>query len=198
MPFRQTIRRNLEKVRARNPAWIAPSHGPLYDNPAFIIEAYEEWVSAKPKNEVVVPYVSMHGSTEAMVRHLVAALAERGITVRQFNLSVTDIGKLAIALVDAATLVVGTPTVHISPHPAVFYATHLANALRPKLRFASIIGSYGWSSKAIERITALIPDLKVDLLEPVLCKGFPRKPDFEALENLAETIARHHCDLELS
>ncbi len=192
MPFRQTIRRNLEKVRARNPVWIAPSHGPLYDDPSFILEAYEDWVNSEPKNEVVLPYVSMHGSTEAMVRHLVGALTEREITVRPFNLSVTDIGKLAIALVDAATLVVGTPTVHVSPHPAVFYAAHLANALRPKLQFASIIGSYGWSSKAIERIAALIPNLKVDLLDPVLCKGYPREPDFKALDTLAETIAARH------
>jgi flavorubredoxin len=192
MPFRGVIRRNLEKVRARAPAWIAPSHGPLYDDPAFILDAYEDWVNGPPKNEVVLPYISMHGSTETMVRRLVAALAERGVTVRQFNLSVTDIGKLAIALVDAATLVVGTPTVHIGPHPAVFYAAHLANALRPKLQFASIIGSYGWSSKAIERIAALIPDLKVELLDPVLCRGYPRAADFTALDRLADQIADQH------
>lgn len=192
MPFRRIIRRNLEKVRERNPAWIAPSHGPLYGEPSFILDAYEEWVNGPAKNEVVLPYVSMHGSTAAMVRHLVAALANHGITVYQFNLSVTDIGKLAIALVDAATLVIGTPTVHIGPHPAVFYAAHLANALRPKLQFASIIGSYGWSSKAMERIAALIPDLKLDLIEPVLCRGFPRPVDFQALDKLAETIATRH------
>ena len=54
------------------------------------------------------------------------------MTVHQFDLSVTDIGKLAIALVDAATIVIGTPTVHAGPHPVVLYAAYLANALRPK------------------------------------------------------------------
>ncbi len=198
MPFRGVIRRNLEKVRALNPVWIAPSHGPLYDSPAFIMDAYDDWVNRPPKNEVVLPYVSMHGSTEIMVRHLVNALAERAVSVRQFNLSVTDIGKLAIALVDAATLVVGTPTVHIGPHPAVFYAAHLANALRPKLRFAAIIGSYGWSSKAIERITHLIPDLKVEFLAPVLCRGCPRDADLVALDKLADQIAERHRAMGLT
>jgi flavorubredoxin len=96
--------------------------------------------------------------------------------------------------VDAATIVIGTPTVHMGPHPAVFYAAHLANALRPKLRFASVIGSYGWSSKAVEHLANLIPNLKVEILGPVLCRGLPRKPDLEALDALAAAIASRHED----
>jgi flavorubredoxin len=192
MPFRRIIQKNLEKVKNRELALIAPSHGPIYDEPAFIIDAYEDWVSTEPKNIVVLPYISMHGSTKKMVEYLVGALAEKGVTVHQFDLAVTDIGKLAITLVDAATIVIGTPTVHVGPHPLVFYAAHLANALRPKLKFASIIGSYGWNSKAIEQIAGLIPNLQVEILDPVLCKGFPKQGDFDALEHLAATIADKH------
>jgi flavorubredoxin len=197
MPFRSTIRKNLEKVKARDVQLIAPSHGPVYDDPAFIIDAYEDWVSEDVKNQVVLPYVSMHGSTEKMVEFLVGALAERGVKVHLFDLSVTDLGKLAIALVDAATLIVGTPTVHVGPHPAVFYAAYLANALRPKLRWASIVGSYGWSSKAIEQIAGLIPNLKVEILDPVLCRGCPREDDFSALEALAVAVADKHHELKV-
>jgi flavorubredoxin len=115
--------------------------------------------------------------------------------VYQFDLAVTDIGKLAIALVDAATIVIGTPTIHVGPHPAAFYAAHLANALRPKAQFASVVGSYGWNSKAVERIAELIPNLKVELLEPVLCRGHPREADFAALDRLAAEIAARHATL---
>ena len=195
MPFRSTIRKNLEKVKARDVQLIAPSHGPAYDDPAFIIDAYEDWVSEEVKNEVVLPYISMHGSTEKMVEFLVGALAERGVKVHVFDLAVTDLGKLAIALVDAATLIVGTPTVHVGPHPAVFYAAYLANALRPKLRWASIIGSYGWSSKAIEQIAGVIPALKVEILGPVLCRGCPREDTFKALDALAAAVAEKHHGL---
>ena len=81
---------------------------------------------------------------------------------------------------------------HVGPHPNVFYAAYLANALRPKARFASIVGSYGWSSKAVEQIAGLIPSLKVELLEPVMCKGHPRKADFAALDRLAAEVAEKH------
>jgi flavorubredoxin len=127
-----------------------------------------------------------------MVEYLVSALVEKGVTVHQFDLTVTDIGKLAISLVDAATLVIGTPTVHVGPHPNVVYAAYLANALRPKVKFASVIGSYGWSSKAIEQIAGLIPNLQVEILDPVLCRGFPRETDLQALDSLATTIAKKH------
>jgi flavorubredoxin len=197
MSFRKIIQKNLKKIGGREIELIAPSHGPIYDRPALIMDAYQDWVSEEPKNVVVLPYISMHGSTEKMVEYLVSALAERGVTVHQFNLAVTDIGKLAITLVDAATIVIGTPTVHVGPHPNVVYAAYLANALRPKLKFASIIGSYGWNSKAVEQIAGLIPNLKVEVLDPVLCKGFPRTADFKALDNLAATIAAKHAEHNL-
>jgi flavorubredoxin len=198
MPFRGVVQRNLDKVKSRDLVFIAPSHGPIYPEPEFILEAYSDWNSAPPKNSVVLPYISMHGSTRKMVDYLVGALAEKGVAVYQFDMTVTDIGKLAITLVDAATLVIGTPTVHVGPHPLIFYATYLANALRPKLKYASIIGSYGWSTKTIEQIVGLIPNLKVEILSPVLCRGIPKQTDYEALEILAATIVNKHRENQFS
>jgi len=192
MPFRTNIQKNLEKIRDYVIDIIAPSHGPVYDKPEFILKAYHSWVFDEPKNIVVLPYISMHGSTYKMVEYLVEALVQRGVTVKQFDLTVTDIGKLAMALVDAATVVIGTPTVLAGPHPSVVYGAFLANALRPKLRFVSIIGSYGWGGKAVEQLAAMLPNLKAEILEPVLCKGFPKEDDFKALDSLATTIAEKH------
>ena len=192
MPFRTNIQKNLEKVKDYQIDIIAPSHGPMYDKPGFIMEAYHSWAFGEPKNIVVLPYVSMHNSTRSMVEHFVGALAQRGVTVKQFDLTVTDLGKLAAALVDAATVVIGTPTVLAGPHPNAVYAAFLANALRPNLKFASIIGSYGWGGKTVEQLVGMLPNLKVELLEPILCKGYPREADFKDLDNLAEAIVRKH------
>ena len=192
MPFRTSIEKHLVKIKDYQIDMIAPSHGPIYDNPSFILDAYRSWVFDKPKNIVVLPYISMHGSTHEMVGYLVEALTQRGVTVKQFDLTATDIGKLAIALVDAATVIIGTPTVLAGPHPNVVYATFLANALRPKLSFVSVIGSYGWGGKAVEQLAAMLTNMKVEILEPVLCKGFPKEDDFKALDRLATTIAEKH------
>jgi len=192
MPFRTSIEKHLEKLNGYKIDVIAPSHGPIYDKPSFILEAYRSWVFDPPRNMVVLPYISMHGSTQKMVEYFAGALADRGVRVKQFNLAATDIGKLAMALVDAGTMVIGTPTVLVGPHPNVAYAAFLANALRPRLQFISVIGSYGWGSKAVEQLTGIIPNLKAEVLAPVLSKGFPGEEDFKALDNLASTIAEKH------
>ena len=192
MPFRTIIQKNLEKLQGYTIDLIAPSHGPMHDKPDFIVKSYHSWAFGEPKNIVLLPYVSMHGSTRRMVEYFVGALAQRGVMVKQFDLTVTDLGKLAMALVDAATVVIGTPTVLAGPHPNAVYAAFLANALRPNLKFASIIGSYGWGGKTVEQLVGMLPNLKVELLEPVLCKGYPKEADFKALDTLAEAVARKH------
>ena len=192
MPFRNVITKNIEKLKSYDIQMIAPSHGQIYDRPEWIMDAYRDWVMGAPHNLVVLPFVSMHGSTRQLVDHLVSGLVDYGVRVELFNLAVTDIGKLAMALVDAATVVVGVPTVLAGPHPLAAYATLLANALRPKAKFLSIIGSYGWGGKTVETLAGMIPNLKVEVLEPVLCKGIPSVTDFEALDKLVSTIAEKH------
>lgn len=197
MPFRNNIKKHLTKLEKYDIEIIAPSHGPIHKNPDFIINAYKDWISDNVKNEVILPYVSMHGSVEEMAAHLINALIQRNITVKPFNLTRTDIGELAIALVDAATLIIGTPTVLTGPHPSAVYAAYLANALRPKTRFASIIGSYGWGGRMPEVIKGMLGNLKVEILPPVMIKGRPGKEAFTALDGLADSILEKHKELNL-
>jgi flavorubredoxin len=198
MPFRAQIQKNLEKVEALELSLIAPSHGPVYAKPKFILSAYKDWVSSEPRSRVIVPYISMHGSLQAMVDRLVGALVDRGVQAEPYDLSVTDIGRLATAMVDAATVVFGTPAVLGGAHPHVVTAAYLADALRPKALFASLIGSYGWGAKLVEQVQGLVSHLKLEFLNPVLCKGYPKEEDFKALDALAETIARKHRERNLS
>jgi flavorubredoxin len=173
MPFRRIVRQNLEKIKDLEIRLIAPSHGPIHKDPASIIQAYRDWTDDRPHNLVVLPWVTMHGSTALMVDRLVAALVERGVRVEPFNMASADIGKLAMCLVDAATLIAAGPTVHVGPHPALLSAVVLANALRPKARFASVVGSYGWAGKMAEAVKGAMSNLKVEFLDPVICRVCP-------------------------
>ncbi len=192
MPFRSSIKAHLAKLATRQIDVIAPSHGPVYDRPALITDAYRDWTGDAVKNMVVLPFVSMHGSTGAMVDHFVDALMQRGIQVQPFNLTKTDTGDLAKALVDAATVVIGSPTVIFGPHPQVVYAAYLANLLRPKTRYATVIGSYGWGGKTVDTVKDMLGRLKVEFLEPVYVRGYPKEEDFAALDRLADEIRKKH------
>ena len=195
MPFRTIIRKNLEKLNNLEIKIIAPSHGPLYNNTKFIIDAYKDWTSENTKNEVVIPYTSMHGSTQRMVDYLVDSLIERGVIVKPLNLTYTDIGEVALDLVDATTMVIASPTVLTGPHPSVVYATYLANALRPKLKFVSVMGSYGWGGRMLDQITGMIGNLRVEMITPLIIKGFPKKEDYKKIDEMANEIAIKHEQL---
>ena len=196
MPFGNLIRGHLEKLEPYEIEMICPSHGPIHDNPGFILDAYRHWVLDPPKNLVVLPYTSMHGSTARMVDHLIEALTERGVHVESFNMTVTDLGAYAVHLVDAATVVFATPTVLVGPHPNLVFTAYLTAALRPKLKHAAVIGSYGWASKAAEQTQGLCANLKAEWLDPVLTKGLPKQETLKALDTLADQIAARHKDLE--
>ena len=195
MPFRRIIEKHLGRLEGYEIKTICPSHGPVYDDPSFIIDAYRSWVLDPPANLVVLPYASMHGSTELMVEYLTSALVERGVEVAPFNLTVTDTGKFTEALVDAATIVFGTPTVLTGPHPSVVSAAYLVAALRPKLKYAAIIGSYGWGGKAVEAVKSLTASLNLEWLDPVMVKGLPRDEDYAKLDRLAAEIAARHKEI---
>ncbi|MFW6267468.1 MAG: FprA family A-type flavoprotein [Halanaerobium sp.] len=188
MPFRMIIKKNLAKLEDYEIEMIAPSHGPVYDKPDMILDAYKDWVSDKVKPEVVVPYVSMHGSTKDLINYFISSLIDEGIKVKPFDLTDVDLGDLAISLVDASTVIFGSPTVLTGPHPSAVYAAYLANVLKPKTRYASIIGSYGWAGRMTDKLLDLMPNLKVDLYDPVVAKGHGAEEDYEEIDRLVAEI----------
>ena len=199
MPFRSSIRGNLKKLEPLDIQMVAPSHGPIWNKPRMIIDAYTEWVDESViANKVIVPYVSMHDSTKKMVEYFVEALIDRNIGVQQFNLPVSDLGEMVIELVDAATVILGSPTVLVGAHPSAVYCAALMNALRPKTKFAGIIGSFGWGSKMVEQLTGLMGNLKAEMFEPVLVRGAAKEEGYTALDELADNILQKHRALGIA
>ena len=195
MPFRNFIERNMKKIEEKEIKIIAPSHGPVYDNPQFILNAYKEWIDEQPKNIVLIGFVSMHGSTKKMVDYFIDSLVSQGIEVRARNLITSDLGELAMDLVDAATVVIATPTMLSGPHPSAVYAAYIVNALRPKVKFVGIMGSYGWGGRTVDILKSNLISLKIELLEPLLIKGLPKREDYEKIDEFARKIAEKHREI---
>lgn len=192
MPFRPTIKNNLAKISKRDIKTIAPSHGPIYSPANEIINLYKDWISDETLNLVVIPYVSMHGSTRVMVDHLVDSLIKRGLVVKPFNLGHMDPGEFLMSLVDASTLVIASPTVLTGPHPLTVSNAYLINLLRPKLKYVAIMGSFGWGSRMEELLKGQLSNLKVEYLESISIKGLPTQDDLEKIDALADEILKKH------
>lgn len=192
MPFRNFCKKYVQLLKNMDIDMILTSHGPIYKNPSFILNAYEKWTADACKNEVIIPYVSMYESTKEMVDYMSEKLSEKGVVVKPFNVVEGDIGELAMELVDACTVVFGSPMVLAGPHPAAVTAAYLAGILRPKVKFVSFIGSYGWGGALTAKLEEALSNIKAEKLEPVIIKGKPKQEDFEKLDALIEEIYQKH------
>lgn len=191
MPFRLQIAKYTARVRELSPRLIAPAHGPVWHDPMQILGSYAKWTSDGVKRLVAIPYVSMHDSTRLMVERLAVILSEQGLSVVSRDLGsnpdslTVETGHFMTDLVDAAAVVMATPTVLGGPHPNIAYAALVANAMRPKTRLYGLIGSYGWGTKVAESMDALTCNLKVERLAPLLVKGLPTDDDLARIGRLA-------------
>ena len=192
MPFRMMCQRYTKMIKEMNVDMILPSHGPVYTNPSFILDLYTDWTCETPKNLVAIPYVSMYESTKEMVDYLCEKLEAKGVKTFKFDIVDGDLGDLAMSLVDAATIVMGTSMVLAGPHPMAVNVAYLAAVLRPKAKFASIIGSYGWGGKLFDVILNMLSPLKLDLIDPIQVKGKPTAETFLELDKMADAIVEKH------
>lgn len=197
-PFRNFIRNNLKKLEPYEIEIIAPSHGPVHDETKTIIDLYSQWASEDVKNEVLLLYVSMHGSTKLLAENLVKLLSERNITVNPFNLSTADIGEVAMKALDAATIVLMTPTVLAGPHPYAAYYTIFLNAVKPKAARFGVVTSFGWGGVTVNWVKSHLTNFKGQFLEPVEIKGLASEQDFEKTKKLAEEIIESHKSLGIT
>lgn len=197
MPFRNFCKKYVQLLKNTEIDMIATSHGPIYKNPEFILNAYEKWTADGCANEVVIPYVSMYESTKEMVDYMCEKLSDKGITVKPFNVVEEDLGDLAMELVEACTVVFGSSMVLAGPHPAAVTTAYLAGILRPKTKFVAFIGSYGWGGVLTEKLEQALANVKAEKLTSVIIKGKPKQEDFEKLDVLIEEIYEKHKGLGL-
>jgi flavorubredoxin len=195
MPFRSHVAKYTAYVREFKPEKILPSHGPVWDDPSLILDRYDDWTGDAVCPRVVVFYCSMHESTRFMVERLSQRLAAHGVKVSAHDLGADDCdlresaGNGMHRAVKAAAIVFATPTVLYGPHPNIAFAAVLANALKPKARYLSLIGSYGWGTQVEKVMKTLLSGLKAEWLDSVLIKGLPFEHELEPIDRLADDLA---------
>lgn len=195
MPTRNHVARYVAKVRALDPKSICASHGPVWYNPSIVLNEYELMVSDKVRRDVVIAYVSMHGSTERMIDVVADELCAAGIRVALYDLGDpnrdlrTLVGSVVTETVNAGSLLLASPTVLGGPHPAVAAMALLVNAFNPSIRYLGLLGSYGWGTQIEKQVNGLTARVKAERLDSVLVRGLPTKEAEASLRQYARDLA---------
>jgi flavorubredoxin len=175
MPFRANIKNHLAKIDTLDVKYIAPSHGQVYDKPALILDAYKDWVSDNVRNLVVIPYTTTHGNVQKMVDRLVKALSDRGVAAKPYHVTRTDIGALSMDLVDAATVVLGTSTYIMGPHPHMAFHRVSGEYHPPQDEVLVVLRTYAWANEDHGRVRGDDHDDQARAYQPVFSQGAPAK-----------------------
>ncbi len=189
MPFSKMGSRALKKIEDLEIDMIAPSHGPIHRNPEKILEAYRRWTAGETEEKVIVVYVTMWNSTEAMIEAMVETLLAEGLAVTLHNLVTADLGDIVRDLVDSRAIVLGAPTVLGGMHPLAIYAAHLVKALRPPLKYGAVLSSYGWGGGAVKQAAEILGPTKIEVVGTVEVNGPPSSDTYGRVEDLAEQLA---------
>ena len=201
MPFRAHVARYINKTRELDPALICSAHGPVWFEPTIILDEYERMSSDKTTRDVVIAYLSMHGSTKRMVKTLAAALVSEGIKVRLVDLGSdkrdfrVGAGEVLTESLFAGALILASPTVLGGAHPLMAAMAMLIGVINPPLRMIGLVGSFGWGSQIAKQVEGLLGRHKAERIDPLLIHGLPDKGDDEQITAYAEALAKRLNDL---
>ena len=195
-PFSPIISKKIKEVVGLNLdiEVIAPSHGVIWrENPAQIIEAYAKWSGNYSEDYAIIVYDTMYEATRRMAEAIEAGLRSKGVKVKLYNSSVSDMSDLITEIFKAKAIAVGSCTVNNSALTSVVAITHEIQAHKMKGKPYVAFGSYGWSGEAPGHIDEILEKTKmIKVAEPLKAKYSPMdgelKDCFEAGVKLAEAI----------
>ena len=159
----------LEKVVASGIRidMICPDHGIIWrKNPGTIIEAYLKWSRQIPEKRAVVVYDTMWKSTETMANAIAEGISSTGVAVKPIHIRSSHRSDIMTDVLDAAAVVVGSPTLNNQIFPTVADVLTYMKGLKPASKIAGAFGSYGWSGEAVKLVAEELTAMKFRLIEP--------------------------------
>jgi flavorubredoxin len=173
---------------------IAPDHGPIWRTEAEIrkiLELYTRWGNQEKSNKAVVVFDTMWGSTTTMAKVIAEGLTEDGVKdVSLMSMSASHRSDVATELLEAAALVVGSPTMNNQMYPTIADVLCYLKGLKPKNLVGGVFGSYGWSGEATKYVAEQMEAMKVELIaEPIKALYVPDDKVLAECELLGEKLA---------
>ena len=171
---------------------ICPDHGIIWrKDPGKIVNAYAKWAKQEQEKKAVVIYDTMWHSTEAMADEISAGIADEGVSVRPIHIRSSHRSEIMTEVLDAAAVVVGSPTLNNQLFPTVSDFLVYMKGLKPLNKIGAAFGSYGWSGEAVKLINKELEAMKFDIIDPgIKIQYVPEKKGLGACFELGQKIGK--------
>ena len=183
----------LKKAETLDIQMLLPLHGFVWrEELGYLLGKYDLWSRYEPEvRGVMIAYASVYGGTENAANVLACRLAEQGVQVKMFDVSVTPAPYVVSDAFKYSHLVFASATYNMGIFVTMEDLLHdiAAHALADR-RYA-LIENGTWSPASGKKMDALLSPLKGwSAVEPVLTVKSALRPDQEAqMQRLADAIA---------
>jgi Uncharacterized flavoproteins len=194
-PFAPLIVKKIQEVVAMNIPidMIAPSHGIIWrKDPMKIVNAYMDWCTGKSvKNQVVVVFDTMWGSTDKMARAIGDGIASQGVEVQLMKLRAASETDIVTEITNSKVVLVGSPTLNNGMFPTLGMFMTYITGLKPKGKKWGFFGSYGWGGGAVRGMVKMAKEAGFDVMEPsVEFKWVPTEEELKKCFDYGVEIAQ--------
>ncbi len=171
---------------------ICPDHGIIWrKDPVKIVNAYAKWAKQEQEKKAVVVYDTMWHSTQAMADEIAAGIANEGVSVRPIHIRSSHRSEIMTEVLDAAAVVVGSPTLNNQLFPTVSDFLVYMKGLKPLNKIGAAFGSYGWSGEAVKLINKELEAMNFDVIDPgIRIQYVPEKKGLEACFELGKKVGQ--------
>lgn len=186
-PLSSVILKKIEEVLKSNIAidMIAPSHGVIWrKEPKKIIDAYLSWTKNETKRKAVILYETMWKATEIMARRIAEGLIDKGVSVKLFDITISDRSDCIKEMLDARAFVIGSSTHDNDMLTSIAGFLGFLKGLTPKKRLAAAFGSYGWAGGAVKNIETILKETGIEVIIPGISVKYT--PDENEIKNCYE------------
>lgn len=169
---------------------IAPSHGIIWRSHIdTIMDAYKRWSANEPESGALVVFDSMWHSTEIMAKAIAEAFANKGVSVKLYDLKTTHRSEIVPEILERKYIAVGSPTLNNQMMPEVAAFLCYLKGLSPKNREAFAFGSYGWGGQSIGQVEEELKGCGFNIcLDKIRVNYIPKKEDLEAITAQVESL----------
>ena len=184
----------LEKVAAAGLSFtmVAPDHGPIWrDMTRFgkMVENYGKWSSRKLARKAVVLYDTIWHATEEMARYIADGIVAGGVKVEVMPLSSSSRSDVASAMIDAAAIVAGSPTLNNNLYPSLADALTYLRGLKFGTPVGAVFGSYGWSGEGTAQLKEYLASMNCTVIGEVKTQYAPDAGTLTACRDLGMQVA---------
>jgi flavorubredoxin len=145
---------------------ICPDHGVIWrQDPGKVIDAYLRWSRQEAQKKAVVIYDTMWKSTQSMADAIAEGISSTGVKVKPIHIRSSHRSDIMTDVLDAAAVVVGSPTLNNQMFPTVADVLTYMKGLKPVDKIGGSFGSFGWSGEAVKLVAAELAAMKFQMVE---------------------------------